>query len=173
MFLLYMCRVIISHIGACPGCSGNPTTTTVYPSDEGAFIPIHTEKLVIVGSSQQPVASDAALAGISITVIIIDGVLTVIVSIFTIWLLYTLYVRNYVWRRRRRASECSSVYMHLVSPIYVLHDVCCSGCSSGCTGCPRYRSDCTLACDWFHFLEFFWGNTYQFIMMATINNTIL
>jgi len=106
MFLLYMCRVAFSHTGACPGCSDNPTATTVYPSDEGAFIPIHTQKLVIVGSSQQPVASDAALAGISITVIIIDGVLTVVVSIFSIWLMYTLYV----WRRRRRASECSSTY---------------------------------------------------------------
>jgi len=111
----YIWHVVVrpfSLTGACPGCSYNPTTATFYPSDEGGFVPIYTDKLVIVGSSQQPMASDAALAGISITVIAITGVLTVVVSIFTVWLLYTIYVKDCIWRRRHRASQYNLVWMY-------------------------------------------------------------
>jgi len=53
-------------------------------SPTGTFIPIHTEKLVIVDSSQQSNISDVAWASISITLILFVGLLTAFGLIFAV-----------------------------------------------------------------------------------------
>ena len=98
-------------IGACPGCSDSPTIPTVNYSNEGGFLPVYTDKLVVMGPTEDP--NTAAVTGVAITVAVIAGVLTIVVCFFSVWLIYTLYVKHYIQSRRQRGlrtSICSKWY---------------------------------------------------------------
>ena len=73
---------------------------TVNYSDEGGFLPVYTDKLVVTDPTKDQNA--AAVAGVAIIVAAIAGVLTIAVCLFSVWLVCT---KDYLHREGKQGIE--------------------------------------------------------------------